>query len=773
MIYVADPGDPDAPLSEIDDSVRIENWAGGGTVERLEFADGTSVGLSGVVDDRLGTESPDSGSDEPASAETETETETDDPGDETDEPNPTPDQAPDQPPDQPVEPSSAPLSEPVDSEPTDDARAGLYDDRNVVRGDDEANTLHGTDGRDELYGHGGNDVLIGGDGNDYLVGREGDDTLDGGRGHNGLEGGSGSDTYIFNRFDDYDGPGWWRKDSIHEWTSRDDLDTIRFGEGIEIEDLILRRNGGNHMVIFVGDKDNGKIDAPEYTYTDDGVLSFTDSEIREAIEFNIHFVGDPDPDRWGESTIERLEFADGTSVDISNFRFAYDRFAVREGVALETLIDEGVFTVDSDDSDAETETDPAGDDPDPVQPVDAETETDPDYSTYVFNRGAGSVTAGPAYSVIEFGEGISLEDVRLRRAVDAATIYLADPADPDRPLSELADFLVIEGWTQGRIEYLKFADGTELDVSQIVNVHLGTEGAPAADFLIGSVDGDWIDGLGGDDFLKGGDGNDIVFGRGGDDMLFGDDGNDVLYGGAGEDILLGGEDEDRLYGGDGADVLLGGAGDDRLYGGDGIDVLLGDAGDDILYGGDGADVLLGDAGDDVLYGGDEADVLLGGEGDDELYGGDGADILLGDGGDDVLDGGRGNDMILAGAGADVIRFGRGDGNDIYLGNTEDSAADTFVFKEGIDAEDVWFERSGNNLIVRINEEDDTFTFLSWYDGAGAGAQIEGFRAGDEWLSRDNVDDLVDAMADHVADLDDEEEQEVPASVLSAVESAWI
>lgn len=80
--------------------------------------------------------------------------------------------------------------------------------------------------------------------------------------------------------------------------------------------------------------------------------------------------------------------------------------------------------------------------------------------------------------------------------------------------------------------------------------------------------------------------------------------------------VIGTDDGDTLQGSAGVDLIDGAAGDDTLYGEGEDDSLNGGAGGDHLYGGAGADMLEGDAGADTLEGGSAVDRLTGGAGAD-------------------------------------------------------------------------------------------------------------------------------------------------------------
>ncbi|MBP7066276.1 M10 family metallopeptidase C-terminal domain-containing protein, partial [Ferrovibrio sp.] len=89
-------------------------------------------------------------------------------------------------------------------------------------------------GDDWLIGGAGNDKLYGAGGNDRLLGGAGADTLVGGQGADTLSGGAGADTYLFHRGDGID----------TVLGDSEGGDTIRFGAGISVEDIMIQWNGG-------------------------------------------------------------------------------------------------------------------------------------------------------------------------------------------------------------------------------------------------------------------------------------------------------------------------------------------------------------------------------------------------------------------------------------------------------------------------------------------------------------------------------------------------
>ena len=127
---------------------------------------------------------------------------------------------------------------------------GAGDDR--LNGENGNDTLNGDAGNDYLSGDNGDDLLFGGEGNDNLNGDAGNDILDGGAGNDALNGGAGSDTYRFSR-----GGG---QDTINNYDiSADSVDTLRFEEGISVEQLWFRRNGSNLEVSVIGTTDKATI----------------------------------------------------------------------------------------------------------------------------------------------------------------------------------------------------------------------------------------------------------------------------------------------------------------------------------------------------------------------------------------------------------------------------------------------------------------------------------------------------------------------------------
>ncbi|WP_265312952.1 Ig-like domain-containing protein [Sphingomonas lycopersici] len=236
-----------------------------------------------------------------------------------------------------------------------------------------------------------------------------------------------------------------------------------------------------------------------------------------------------------------------------------------------------------------------------------------------------------------------------------------------------------------------------------------------------------------------------TIGSANDDFLIGTTSADTLDGGAGNDVLSGYNGNDILLGGDGDDVLEGGVGADQFNGGSdsqtaGLVTSTGLRGDTIRYVGSSAAVSInlatrtasgGDAAGDVIVadanGVSTIENVTGSKLADTLTGDARANVLVGLDGDDTLDGAGGDDVILGGAGVDVIRGGDGDDN-IDAGVGDD------VDVHGGAGRDFIAGGEGNDTLYG-DDGDDTLN-------GGAGADTLWGGLGDDVLSGDDSDDVL-------------------------------
>ncbi|MGP0174859.1 calcium-binding protein, partial [Pseudomonas sp. NCHU5208] len=168
-------------------------------------------------------------------------------------------------------------------------------------------------------------------------------------------------------------------------------------------------------------------------------------------------------------------------------------------------------------------------------------------------------------------------------------------------------------------------------------------------------------------------------------------------------------------------LQLGTEGNDTLIGHSGIDEIRGGAGNDVIDGGTGTNRLYGDAGNDTLKVHVQArdNLFAGGTGDDALYGSYFSDTYL---------------------------FNLGDGVDtIYETSGGYTHTDVLRFGEGVNAEKIWLERTGNDLQLQLLGTNDQVFIKDWYYSTSS--QVEQFQLDDgRALSSSQVNNLVNAMA---------------------------
>ncbi|HYG29179.1 MAG TPA: Ig-like domain-containing protein [Allosphingosinicella sp.] len=262
-------------------------------------------------------------------------------------------------------------------------------------------------------------------------------------------------------------------------------------------------------------------------------------------------------------------------------------------------------------------------------------------------------------------------------------------------------------------------------------------GGSLADTIAGGAGDDTLRGHVGNDRLEGGDGNDLLVGGIGADQLVGGNGIDrvsyfnsaaitatltesvgaiseggytkaatsISYNGVRVDLVansstdavnftgatgaIGGEAEGDRF--SGIEHVTGSSYNDRLRGTAAATEVRGGLGNDLIYGGDGDDTLYGDENDDVIYGQEGRDTLDGGAGNDRLFG---------EGLGDTLYGGTGDDDLIGGAGQDIYRFESAFGNDTVYNYDGDGSPDVMEFASGIANTDLWFSKSGKDLVIR-------------------------------------------------------------------------
>ncbi|MGE3612525.1 MAG: calcium-binding protein [Sulfurimonas sp.] len=573
----------------------------------------------------------------------------------------------------------------------------------------------------------GDDTIDMLEGDDTLFAGAGDDTIIGGKGSDDLQGGLGNDTYIYNRGDGndtiYDDSSFGYQNSRKENAGND---TLRFGEGITQEDLIIQYSGPDLIIAL---KEEGKV----FEELSDTILiqNYTDTN----------------------NKIENILFSDGSNITINGIKNGTDgNDTLNFKDATEDLVLQGLRGRDfihggsgDDVIQGNSGTDDlyggAGDDT-----IIGGQESDflaggAGNDTYVFNRGDGvdvilddnrpeyesfgstnikvdrllkrmeigdtaQVDAG--YDTLKFGAGITREDISYEISGNNLQIHIAGGTN---------DSITIVNYlsTKNRVENILLDDGTTIDL------FAATQGD---DKLVFGDTNTIIDALGGDDIVSTGSGSDTITGGAGNDRLEAGAGNDtyIYRRGDGKDTIIDtiGDDTLKLVGGlSQADVII------RLIGKD-LVVALKEVGKsfDAL-----SDVILiknytnsANAMETIIFeDGSSIDLAtfdFGTDANDNFIFGNTNNIINAKGGDDVVSTGAGNDIITGGTGRDTL--GGGAGNDSYIyrrGDGKDTITDaggndTLKFVGGLTQNDVIVKLIGKDLVVALKEEGKTFDTLS-------------------------------------------------------------
>ena len=141
------------------------------------------------------------------------------------------------------------------------------------------------------------------------------------------------------------------------------------------------------------------------------------------------------------------------------------------------------------------------------------------------------------------------------------------------------------------------------------------------------------------------------------------------------------------------------------------------------------------------------------------------------GSDDVLVAGAGDDILSGGTGNDRYEIAR-DGGDNTI-HDAGGTADSLVFGDTVNHDQLWFERSGDDLRVSIIGNSGSATISDWF--ASDAAQVESIVAGDGMeLSSANVLQLVQAMAAQTrpGDSDLTLPQETEDNLQSVLAASW-
>jgi Ca2+-binding RTX toxin-like protein len=293
--------------------------------------------------------------------------------------------------------------------------------------------------------------------------------------------------------------------------------------------------------------------------------------------------------------------------------------------------------------------------------------------------------------------------------------------------------------------------------------------------LIGDTAANLLIGGAGNDILDGGAGIDTLIGGSGDDTYIVDNAADVVTEGVGEGVdlvqssvtytLSANLEGLKLTGtvaingtGNTLDNLLtGNAATNQLNGGVGADTMIGGAGDDIYDADNVGDVVTETAAEGVdtvqasisyALGADVENLTLTGTAAINATGNASANIIKGNAASNTLAGGVGNDTLIGGGGSDTYGFGRGDGQDVIVNGTNLSPTPTskLSLSAGVARNQLWLNRSMNDLQISIMGGLDLVTISGWYGNEGA--QLTQVATSDGWKLDTQLSSLVQAMANY-------------------------
>ena len=615
------------------------------------------------------------------------------------------------------------------------------------------NLLMGGEGNDRIYfSYNSNNTLDGGAGDDIIQKTDGygagseknKNTFIGGLGNDTLISDGTADTYIFNRgdgqdviFDEVD------PDKIYINASAGQ-DQIRFGTGITSSDLSISRNNDSLII---------KIQDPNHAASNDQIT------IQNWFSEKKYHIGEK------LYQIETLKFADGAQLtanqltELSRTIYGTENSDTLDGSKSDNLI----FGFDGNDN----ITDPGGNDT-----IDGGAGND-----IIVDQGA--ITGrGPDTNLLRGGEGndtITFSYKTNNTIMGDAGDDILQQQNSDRGIPELGikyQVNTLAGGTGndtlksgGTTDFYIFNRGDGQDIIEDYGANSYNENANETHVIYQTP-------VGQDQIQFGAEiaPNDLNVNRNNDDLIikiqdpnnasnndqitiqnwfkdeiyqietfqFAD--NTVL-----NKILLGTDNIDSLTGTDQNDYLSGLVGADTLTGGKGNDIYIVDnIGDNIIENLNGGTDTIQSSVTYTLAANVE-NLTLTGSGLINGIGNAFNNILTGNAANNTLDGKTGADTLMGGAGDDTYLFDVDGGKDTII---DTGGNDIFIFGAGINANQIWLQHTGNNLVATRIGTGDTASFKDWYlNSATNNTHIEILKSGDgKTLLDTQVENLVQAMA---------------------------
>lgn len=538
-------------------------------------------------------------------------------------------------------------------------------------------------------------VGTGTDGNDQMVGTMHSDVFIGGLGNDTLEGGDDADLYVVHA-----GEG---QDVVRDVQTTPLLraaDMLLFGDDIAPDDLRFTRTGvdGDDLTITIGTNGQSVLIEDQFAYS---VLGYNDklapnSRI-EAFGFK-HF-----GDNWSNKQIQQQLIAAVTTNgadtvlgfgDDDEFAFSagndtlvgldgQDRYHWGQGSGNDT-IDEGARFID-------------------------------------VTVGLGGLSLTAKADTVVFAAGIAASDLvfsRLSSAPDL-TITLSASGETLTVKNQFDGFQtgVLGAQWFDRIEWFEFADGARLSWQDVLlDVTTGSDGA---DSLWGDLYQDTLTGGLGNDYLSGGGYADTYVFNAGDGQDVVDDNNQFILG---EGFVTIDTTPDVLRFGAGitsADISI-------TNDADNVTLAIGSNGDQVTLHGQNDYYHTGVFGaisnsriERIEFA--DGEVWTWQELNRRALASattSGDDVTVGFDLEDRFEASAGNDVLRGGDSGDTYVFGLGSGSDRIeesVGNANFDDNDRVEFAAAVSAQDVTFERNGNDLIVRIAGTTDVLTIAGQFN----------------------------------------------------------
>ncbi|MEW8030127.1 MAG: calcium-binding protein [Candidatus Thiodiazotropha sp.] len=669
----------------------------------------------------------------------------------------------------------------------------------TLQGTESGDTIQAGDGNDQVWGRGGNDEIRGDGGEDYLAGEAGDDTLIGAAGDDNLSGGEGNDHLVGGDQNDQLNGGLG---SDHlEGGGGDDIYVYSAGSGMDVID----NTGGGVDWLYFTDVTSDRL---SFSQDGDDLLVSIDGDPAQSIRILSHFLGGESEIDYiqpsgsaaltasdvsalladqsgGDTGSGDTDSGSGGDGSTGSGDTGTDPVTPPQPGGDDTLVGSGADEILIAGAGNDSLGGGFGND----RLLGGEGD-----DTYLYTGGQDTLEERAGIDRLRFENGITFNQVASGLIKSGDDLVLRVNGGPDQ--ITLRNFFL---GGDHLVETIEFATGGALTAEQIFGAFGFAMPVETSDFFQTIHGTSASDGA-----LSGGDQADFIAGYNGDDTLIGGAGGDRLEGGNGADTLMGGAGNDQLVGGRGDDTYIFNAGDgqdiiDNLGGGldtlrfEGIDFNQVASG--LMRSGDNLILRVSGGSDqvtlrDYFKGGDQAvdriifasggelssaqlfgvfgvtdpdpagspdysglpdernynTVTLGSAGDDTYLAGSDADFIDGGAGDDLINGGVGNDYLIGGYGSDTYLVGAASGQDIINNYDADNpGTDTLRFGSAT-IEDLWFNRTGNDLIITQAGTDDQVTVAHWYNAPAN--EVERIEAAGSVLLNNQVDQLVAAMAAH-------------------------